>query len=150
MKHWIVFCLLAVSCKKSDPAAADAGAIIVERAIVPSGGCSTSLTDEQTECKGQLGGKLDKYTWKVTKAGNWDVVVTQPKEIGGFRAVVLVWTEPDKTVNQGDSPQVGAAVHATGKLEPGSYRISVINGSKSMEPPPTEGYPYALTITRAP
>jgi hypothetical protein len=151
MKRIILFLALALSCKKSDPATdAAATGSSVERAIVPSGGCTTALSDEVAPCNGALGGKLDKYTWTVTKAGTWDVGVTQPKEIGGFRPVVIVWTEPDKTIAQMEGQMVGAATHVSTKLDPGAYRISIINGTKSSEPIPSAGLPYSLTITRAP
>lgn len=148
MKRLIVLVTLVcvASCKKT-PAAADAGAgaASVARAIIPSGGCPTALSDDVASCNGALAGRLDKYTWNIGQTATWDVTVTQPKEIGGFRPVLIVWKEPDSVIIQDDVAIIGARAHVSTKLEPGSYRISIVNGMK--EPGPPEGYPYTLAVT---
>jgi hypothetical protein len=139
-----------VGCKKcgGDEAAqsGDASAVpSVARAIVPSGGCATEIKDDVAPCTGTLGGKLDKYAWTVSVAGEWEVTVTQPKELSGFRPVLIVWKDPDTVIQQDDVALIGGRAHVVAKLEPGAYRISVVNGNKEQMPP--EGYPYTLSIT---
>ncbi len=119
----------------------------VERAIVPTGGCQTALSDDVAPCTGTLGGKLDKYTWNVSVAASWEVTVTQPKEMSGFRPVLIVWKEPDVVIVQDDVALIGGRAHVVTKLEPGAYRISIVNGNK--DPTPPGGYPYSLSVTHA-
>ena len=151
MQRWIPFLLLcATGCKKcgGDASAGDAAAMpSVARAIVPTGGCPTDLRDDLAPCNGTLGGKLDKYTWSVSVAGTWEATLTQPKELSGFRPVLIVWKDPDTVIVQDDVALIGGRAHVITKLEPGAYRISIVNGNK--EPVPSEGYPYTLAITHS-
>ena len=98
-----------------------------------------------------LGGKLDKYNWTVTTSASWEVTLTQPQELNGFRPVLIVWKEPDSVVVQDDVAMTGGRAHVATKLEPGSYRISVVNGfaGSKGEPVPSSGYPYTLAVTHA-
>jgi hypothetical protein len=149
MKRFVVLVMLVcpVSCSKKTTSLdeAGAGASSVMRALVPTGGCPTALSDDVAPCTGALGGRLDKYTWSIGVASTWEVTVTQPKEIGGFRPVLIVWKEPDQTIVQDDVTMIGGRAHVSTKLEPGSYRISIVNGNRDQGPP--EGYPYTLTAT---
>ena len=117
----------------------------VQRVIVPTGGCATALSDDAAPCNGSLGGKLDKYTWNVSVAATWEVTLTQPKEMSGFRPVLILWKEPDVVIVQDDVALIGGRAHIATKLEPGAYRISIVNGSK--DPAPPEGFPYTLAIS---
>ncbi len=138
--------LCVVSCSKKTTAQSDAATVVsVARAVIPSGGCPTALSDDVAPCNGALSGRLDKYTWNIGQSATWDVTVTQPKEIGGFRPVLIVWKEPDNVIVQDDVTMVGGRAHVSTKLEPGSYRISIVNGIK--DPGPPEGYPYTMTVT---
>lgn len=148
MKPALALALACLSSCKKTPAAPDASAEAPSamRAISPPGGCAASLTDAVAPCKGMLGGKLDKYVWTVTKAGAWEVTVGQPSQAGAFRPVLIVWKEPDVVLAQDDVAAFGGQAHAAITVEPGSYRVSVIAGSK--EPAPPGGWPYTLAIAR--
>ena len=109
--------------------------------------CPDSVEGELPKCNNTLVTKVDKYTWKVTTKGKWDVTLAQPDSAHGFRPVLLVWKDPDATIAQDDVATFGTGAHVSVDLEPGTYHVSVINGSRGGEV--QQPFPYSLTISRA-
>jgi hypothetical protein len=149
---WIAMAF-AIGCSKKTeseaiPPLASVSAAVSPRAPKPNidNPCPETFADELPTCNGALVTKLDKYTWNVNAAGTWDVTVTQPDPQRGFRAVLIVWKDPDETIKQDDVASFGTPAHVTVSLQPGTYHISVINGSRGSDPQMT--FFYALAITR--
>jgi len=63
------------------------------------------------------------------------------------RPALIVWKEPEETIAQDDVAIYGGNAHVSVKLQPGAYRISVINGSREAAPE-GQAFPYTLNVAR--